>query len=220
MMSRWIGMAFGALLALAGLTLLACAAPSSASGDWPQWRGPDRTGVSKETGLLKSWPKAGPKRLWEAKGAGRGYSAVAVSKGKVYTYGDTLTTADDKDEYVSCFDDQTGKQLWKTKVAPNDVRQRNESWESPRSTPTVAGDLLFVISPGGTLACLQTEDGKLKWKKDLVKDFGGNKRNGANWGYSESPLVDGDKVVCTPGGSSATMLALNKKTGEVVWKCP
>ncbi len=201
------------LPALAAL-VLAVALPAVAD-DWPQWRGPDRTGVSKETGLLGQWPKDGPALAWHAKGAGRGYASVAVVGGKVFTLGDAPSTADDKDEYVTCFDDARGKQLWAARVGPAWNRGQ-PSWQSSRSTPTVDGARLYVLTPHGDLVCLETDTGKENWRKNLQKDFGGQKGDG--WGYSESVLVDGDRVVCTPGGPRATMVALDRKTGETVWK--
>jgi outer membrane protein assembly factor BamB len=194
---------------------LLCLLPlAGRADDWPQWRGPDRTGLSKETGLLKSWPKSGPKLLWEAEGAGAGYASVVISKGKIFTLGDSPSTADDKNEYVLCFDDNGGKQLWKTKVGP--VWDRN--YPGGRSTPTIDGDLLYVVTPHGVVFCLETATGKEVWRKDLTKDFGGGKGDG--WGYSESPLIDGDWVVCTPGKEKNTMVALDKKDAKTIWTTP
>jgi outer membrane protein assembly factor BamB len=186
----------------------------SATANWPQWRGPNRDDMSTDTGLLQQWPKGGPRLLWEAKGAGQGYSSIAISGGKIYTMGDKPSTASDADEYLLCFDEATGKQLWKAKLGPA-WSQDQESRRSSRSTPTVAGELVFILTPHGKLVCLEAATGKERWRKDLAKDFGG--RKGDRWGYSESVLVDGDKVVCTPGGKSI-MAALNKQTGEPIWK--
>lgn len=197
---------------LAVLAVFLLTLPLLAS-DWPQWRGPDRTDVSKETGLLMSWPEGGPKLNWEAKGAGRGYATVAISKGKLYTVGDEPSSAKDKDEYLSCFNDATGKLLWQTRLGPA-WSSGQPNWQSSRSTPTVDDDRVYVLTPHGVLHCLDSSTGKDRWKKDL-KALGGQKADG--WGYSESVLVDGDKVVCTPGGPKKTMLALNKKTGDVIW---
>jgi outer membrane protein assembly factor BamB len=206
------------LIAVLVLLLFISATPAldkaPSAGEWPQWRGPNRDGLSPDTGLLKSWPKEGPKLLWEAKGAGRGYASVAITAGKIYTLGDGLSTADDKDEYVSCFEQMTGKQLWKTKIGPAWTSGQPD-WQSSRSTPTVDGDLLYALSPQGSLVCLQSTDGKEVWRKSMQKDFSGRKGDG--WGYSESPLIDGEKLICTPGGDKMTMVALNKKTGERMW---
>jgi outer membrane protein assembly factor BamB len=202
--------------------LFLTAAPSAsgadtapATGNWPQWRGPKRDGVSTDTGLLKEWPRNGPPLLWEAKGAGRGYASVAIAAGRIYTLGDGLSTADDKDEYVSCFDETTGKQRWIAKLGPA-WNSGSPNWQSSRSTPTVDGTRLYVLTARGDLVCLETATGKEVWRKNLPKDFGGQKGDG--WGYSESVLVDGDQVVCTPGGEKATMVALKKETGDTIWK--
>jgi len=201
----------------AGLLVLP-EAPAPGAGtstaDWPTWRGPNRDGVSPDTGLLTAWPKDGPKLLWEGKGAGRGYASLAIKDGRIFTMGDNLSTADDKDEYASCFDASDGKQLWKTKLGPA-WNSGSATWQSSRSTPTVDGDLVYYVTPQGSLVCLKTADGKEVWRKDLKNDFGGKKKDG--WGYSESVLIDGDKLICTPGSNKNTMVALNKKTGEKIW---
>lgn len=202
----------GALTALLTLTA-AAVAPATFAADWPQWRGMNRDGVSTETGLLKEWPKEGPPLLWETSGAGRGYSSLAVAAGKVYTVGDGLPGADPDEEYLVCFNEADGKLAWKAKLGGR-YMNRNKQWDSSRSTPTIDGELLYVLTGNGELICLETAGGKERWRKSLPKDFGGKK--GDTWGYSESPLVDGDRVVCTPGGET-TMAALDKKTGETLW---
>lgn len=199
-------------LILCALTVSAFAA----GPHWPTFRGADRMAVSQETGLLQEWPEEGPKLLWEAAGAGRGYSSLALADGKIYTLGDAPSTADDKDEYLLCFSDDGGKPLWKTKTGKA-WTSGQESWQSSRSTPTVDGGLVYVLTPHGDLVCCSTADGNELWRKNLKSDFGGNKADG--WGYSESVLIDGDRLICTPGGSKATMVALDKKTGETIWKC-
>jgi outer membrane protein assembly factor BamB len=185
-----------------------------AKAEWPQWRGPKRDDLSPDTGLLKAWPAEGPALLWEVKGAGRGYASVAIAAGKIYTMGDGPSTAGDEDEYLLCFDEATGKQLWKAKLGPAWNKGQSD-WQSSRSTPTVDGEVVYALTAHGDLACLETADGKERWRKNLQKDLGGNK--GDSWGYSESVLVDEDKVVCTPGGAKAMMAALNKKTGQTIW---
>lgn len=206
---------------LGSLVLMLMAAPCLPAADngpmadyWPQWRGPNRDDHSPDTGLLKKWPAGGPALLWEAKGAGRGYASVAIAAGKLYTMGDGPSTADDKDEYLLCFDEATGKQVWKAKLGPP-WNSGQPNWQSSRSTPTLDGELLYVLTPHGDLVCLETAGDKERWRKNLKKDFGGRKGDG--WGYSESVLVDGEKVVCTPGGPKTTMAALNKKTGATIW---
>jgi outer membrane protein assembly factor BamB len=190
---------------LLGLGLLA-----ALGADWPQWRGPDRTGISRETGLLQEWPKAGPPLRWKASDLGTGYSTPAVVGGRVY-----LQTTRGKEEFAVALEEKTGKKLWSVpigKVGPN----RGPQYPGTRSTPTVDGELLYCLASDGELVCLEANGGKAKWQKNLKSDFEGKV---GNWAYSESVLIDGDALVCTPGGSSATLAALNKKTGEVIWKC-
>jgi len=176
-----------------------------AAGDWPQWRGPNRDAVCTETGLLKEWPKDGPPLLWQVKGMGQGYSSVVLAGDKIFTMGDRQNA-----QYLIAVNKADGKELWAAKVG--------DTWGDggPRCTPTVNGSLVFGLSPHGDLVCVQESDGKEVWRKQLAKDFGGHMMSG--WGYSESPLVDGDQLICTPGGKEATLVALNKKTGELVWK--
>ena len=188
----------------------------AASPSWPTFRGADRMAVSQETGLLQEWPADGPKLLWETAGAGRGYSSLAIAEGKIYTLGDAPSTAEDKDEYLLCFNEADGKPLWKTKTGKA-WSSGQESWQSSRSTPTVDGERVYVLTPHGDLVCCSTADGNELWRKNLKSDFSGNKADG--WGYSESVLIDGDRLICTPGGSKTTMVALDKKTGDPIWKC-
>ena len=203
------------LALVAATTLLA--ASSAFATDWPTFRGPGRTAVAPDTDLLESWPADGPPLRWETKGAGRGYASVAIAGDRIYTLGDGLSTAADKDEYLSCFDRATGHQLWKMKTGEpwNDGQ---ESWQSSRSTPTVDGDMVYVITPHGTLVACKAADGTEVFRVDLKERFGGKKGDG--WGYSESVLVDGDRLICTPGGEQAAVVALDKKTGGDIWSCP
>jgi outer membrane protein assembly factor BamB len=185
------------------------------AGDWPTFRGPGRTAVSSDAGLLHAWPAGGPKLIWESQGAGRGYSSLAVAGPYIFTLGDAPSTAEDKDEYLLCFDRDSGKQLWKTKTGLAWTAD-NPNWHGARSTPTADGALIYVVTPHGELVCCDTASGEERWRKNLKNDFQGNK--GDKWGYSESPLIDGDLLICTPGGSTTTMVALNKVTGDVIWK--
>jgi outer membrane protein assembly factor BamB len=203
---------FIAATALSAAVQAALAAESSS--DWPTFRGAARTAVSDESGLLETWPQDGPPLAWEAEGAGDGYSSLAIAGGRLYTLGDAPSTAADEDEYLTCFDQATGKQIWKTKAGPAWTKGQ-PNWRSARSTPTVDGDRVYVLTPHGVLICCQTQDGNELWRKDLTQEFGGKKADG--WGYSESVLVDGDHVVCTPGGEKNTLVALNKETGDVEW---
>ncbi len=176
--------------------------------DWPQWQGQDRTAVSRETGLLKSWPKEGPKLLWTARGLGEGFSTPTVAAGRIFTMGNRGRT-----EYVLAFAEDGGKELWAAEVGA--VRAGGGGYAGPRCSPTADGDLLYALGLNGDLVCLESATGKERWRKDLRKDYGGSV---GGWGYSESPLIDGDWVVCTPGGRDATLVALDKKTGATAWK--
>jgi outer membrane protein assembly factor BamB len=177
------------------------------SADWPQWRGPDRTDVSAETGLLKSWPEKGPKRLWSFDKAGNGYSGFSVVGGRLYTMG----TRDAK-EVVLALDVEKGTEVWASPIGP---ALENDWGDGPRGTPTADGDFIYALSGAGNVVCLKAAKGEKVWEKDLVKDLGGKV---PHWGYAESVLVDGSKVICTPGGKKGALAALDKKTGEVVWR--
>lgn len=190
------------------------AAETNSKVEWKQFHGPGRNNVSPDTGLLKKWSEKGPELVWETRGAGQGYASLAIADGRIYTLGDGPSTAEDKDQYASCFSLADGKQLWISKIGPPWTSGR-PNYFGARSTPTVDGAQVFVLSPQGKLACLETMSGKEVWSKSLPNDFGGKKGDG--WGYSESVLVDGDKVVCTPGGPKTTVAALNKNTGETMW---
>jgi outer membrane protein assembly factor BamB len=181
---------------------------SCLAADWPGWRGPDRTGVSPEMGLLRTWPPEGPRLLWKATGLGEGYASPSVVGGTAYVLG---TKSDE--EYVIALAVADGKQLWSTKLG---IIGKNDgpNYPGPRSTPTIDHDLLYALGSDGDLVCL-TKAGKVVWRKHLEKDFEGNR---GTWAYAESVLIDGDVLVCTPGGPSAVLVALNKKTGDVNWK--
>jgi outer membrane protein assembly factor BamB len=184
--------------------------------DWPQWRGPERTGISAETGLLRQWPADGPKLLWKATDLGLGYSTPAVSNGRVYLMGNRKTPGGPSlgEEFLMALDAKDGKPVWSAKVGPvgqNFVAQ----YPGTRATPSVDGDLIFTLGSDGDLACVEAAGGKLRWQKSLRRDFAGTP---GEWAYAESPLVDGDAVICTPGGTEATLVALNQKTGDVIWK--
>lgn len=185
--------------------------PSVAStvGDWPQWRGPNRDGLSAETGLLDKWPSEGPPLIWKTTGLGEGYTAPSIVSNRIYGYG-----YQGEDEVVWVLDSSNGDTIWSTRVAP--AYREIEYSEGPRGTPTVDGDLIFVLGAAGNLTCLETETGKFLWTRSLTKDLGGKMMS--EWGYSESLLVDGNHLICMPGGSNGTVAALNKKSGELVWQ--
>ena len=192
-------------LALVGLAQIV----SAASGDWPQWRGPNHDNLSTETGLLKEWPEGGPKLLWKANGLGAGYSSVSIAGNRIYTAGDK-----GEESFVEALNLADGKPVWSAKLGKaGPVGQ--PQFEGPRATPTTDGDLVFAVSQWGEMVCLQAETGKENWRKDYTKDFGGAC---PFWGYAESPLIDGEKVVVTPGGDQGAVVALNKKTGAVIWQ--
>lgn len=197
----------------AGLALPVVAARAE---DWPTFRGLKRTAVSPDQGLLESWPEVGPKVVWETKGAGRGYASVAIAGGKLYTLGDGCSTAPDANEYLTCYDEKTGKQLWATKTGEA-WNEGPVDWQSSRSTPTVDDGLVYIVNAKGNLVCCDAKTGKEVWRKHLKDDFKGTKGDG--WGYSESVLIDGPRLICTPGGSVSTVVALDKKTGELIWTC-
>ncbi|HVS39380.1 MAG TPA: PQQ-binding-like beta-propeller repeat protein [Gemmataceae bacterium] len=185
---------------------------AGSAADWPQWRGPQRDGISKETGLLPEWPKDGPKLLWQVKDVGDGFSTPSVVGDRIYALGNKGM----EDEFVEALDVKDGITVWSKhigKVGPN----QRVNYPGARSTPTVDGEFLYALGSDGDLACLTTAKGEVQWAKSLRRDFGGNP---GFWAYAESPLIDGDVLVCTPGGKEATLIALNKKTGDVVWKCP
>lgn len=193
--------------AIAFLATAVLTATPLLSADWPQWRGAGRVGHSPDTSILAPWPKSGPKQTWVFKDAGVGYSSFSIVGTRLFTMG-----ARQESEQVICLDATTGKELWATSLGP--VYENN--WgDGPRSTPTVDGDHLYALSATGILACLNIKDGTEVWKVDVVKSLGGELQG---WGYTESVLIDGDHVVCTPGGQQGTMAALDKKTGAVVWQ--
>lgn len=201
MNTRWI------LFVAAGLGFSSVMADAA---DWPQWRGPERNGISKETGLLKEWPKDGPKLLWHDKDIGNGYSTPAVVGDRIYI----LSNRGDE-EFALALDAKNGKEIWATKIGKVG-KNIGPQYPGTRSTPTVDGDTLYCLGSDGDLVSLDKNKGTPHWKKNLKKDFGGA---AGKWAYAESPLIDGDKLVCTPGGAKATLVALNKKDGSEIWKC-
>ncbi|NBV21425.1 MAG: polyvinylalcohol dehydrogenase [Proteobacteria bacterium] len=188
------------------LTLITTAAASAP--DWPQWRGPKQDGISTEKGLLKEWPSDGPPLAWRVNGVGSGMSSVSVANGRIYTLGKRNRDGV-QGVYVTALNLADGKEYWSTAITTG-------GGPNPNGTPTVDGKLLYAVGNNGDLACLETDTGKLVWKKSYAKDFGGKCMSG--WGYSESPLVDGDRLIVVPGAPDAGIAALNKQTGEVLWK--
>ncbi len=194
----------------ASLSFVALIASPLVAEDWPQFRGPNRDGVSNEKGLLQSWLAEGPPLEWSVKGLGGGYSTVSVAKDRIYTLGN----APDKEKkraqlsFLVALNRKDGQQVWTSEVGP--------AGGSLGCTPTVDGDRIYALGQFGDLVCING-NGKRVWHRQLEKDFEGKK---GGWNYCESPLVDGDKLIVTPGGKDATVVALNKKTGQTIWKCP
>lgn len=192
---------------LAGLLLLT----ALLAANWPQWRGPERDGTSSEKGLLQKWPAEGPKLVWHIEGIGDGYSTPSVVDDRLYV----ISNRGLEDEFVQAIGTADGKQIWETRIGKVGEPDQQPSYPAARSTPTVDGDWIYVLGSDGDLACLARGDGKIRWTKNVRTEFGGEP---GEWAYSESPLIDGDRVVCSPGGKEATLLALDKTNGEVIWK--
>ncbi len=188
--------------------LLTPALPSAAAVeyDWPQWRGPERNGISKETGLLKSWPATGPKKLWSLKDLGDGYGTVSIKGDRIY-----LQAGKGSDSTVYSFNRADGKIIWNKKLS---AQGSNDRGDGPRGTPTIDGDKMYVLTENGELACLNRGDGSSVWRKNILEEYNG--RN-PHWLLSESPLIDGNKLYVTPGGPGAGIVAMDKSTGKTIW---
>lgn len=182
----------------------------SAAFDWPQWQGPERNAISKEPGLLQEWPKDGPALAWRITGLGGGDGAPAIAAGRIFVMG-----AQGDKEALFALTEKDGKTLWSVPLGAKPAQRMPQGKDGPGCTPTVDGERLYVMSMAGELSCVQVSDGKILWQRSLQKDFGAQ---ALTWSYRESPLVDGDKVICTPGAEGATVVALNKLTGETIWK--
>ena len=204
--TRCLGPVFGMGIGLCLLPL------ETQAADWPQWRGPQRNGISAETGLLAEWPKEGPKLVWQVKDIDSGYSTPSVVGDRLYL----LSNQGLDNEFVQALDAKGGKRIWSQRIGKVGNPDQQPNYPAARSTPTVDGEQLLAFGSDGDLACLERATGKVRWQKNVRKDYGGQP---GIWAYSESPLVDGEAVICTPGGPDATMLALNKNTGELIWKC-
>ena len=204
---------------LLGMLIVSICCGHAVAADWPQYRGPNRDDVSAETGLLTQWPADGPKLLWTHDNAGVGYSGVAVVGDRVYTVGGR-----GKEEFLIALSSTDGKQLWATRVGPLFEFSGNNWSAGPSSTPTVDGDWVFAVSGNGDLLAASAVDGKVVWRVNLPTDLkaevnpigGGPKKLG--WGFTFSPLVDGDRLILTAGGPLGTVAALEKRTGKVAWR--
>jgi outer membrane protein assembly factor BamB len=196
-----------AVLLGGALALSTHAGVRAAVAEWPGWRGPNRDAVSTETGLLGEWKAPGPPLAWKATGLGGGFSSVAIAGGRIFTMGDR-----EGKQHVFALSQADGKALWSANVGP----PHDETYGGPRGTPTVDGELVYALGTDGDLVCLEAASGKERWRKSLVRDFGGRVMSG--WKFSESPLVDGDRLVVTPGAKDGALVALDKKTGRELWR--
>jgi len=184
---------------------------STSADDWPQWQGPERNGISAEKGLLKEWPTGGPPLAWKKEQLGGGDGAPSIAAGRIFGMGNRGSN-----EIVWALSEKDGKELWVSRLGPAfEQKGWPQGKEGPGCTPTVDGERLYVEGLAGDVSCLQVRDGKILWQRSLQKDFGGNL---PTWSFRESPLVDGDKLICTPGGQDATLVALNKVAGKTIWK--
>ncbi|HEX9002764.1 MAG TPA: PQQ-binding-like beta-propeller repeat protein [Blastocatellia bacterium] len=179
----------------------------SVVGDWPQWRGAERNGLSKETGLLKLWPESGPKANWTISSLGEGYGSLAIKGDRIYVQGSNGSAST-----IFCLNRADGKTIWSAALGPKVDEGRGNG---PRATPTLDDDRIYVLTENGDLACLRANNGSPIWRKNILKEFGGSN---PHWLISESPLVDGNKLIVSPGGKDASIVALDKMNGQVIWK--
>jgi hypothetical protein len=184
-------------------------AGSSVAEDWPQWQGPNRDGKSADTGLLKEWPKDGPPLAWRVDNLGGGDSATSIAAGRIFGMGNR-----GDEEVVWALSEKDGSEIWATPLGPTFAQRASQSKEGPGCTPTVDGERLYVVGLGGTVACLQVKDGKIIWQISMTEAFGGSV---PRWSYRESPLIDGDKVVCTPGGEDAIIVRARVAAQRARW---
>ncbi len=200
-------MSLGRMTLLALAIILCSPLVAMADGPWPQWRGPDRNDLSSETGLLRDWPAGGPRRLWLVEDCGLGYAGPAIVGDRLYILG----TRGDQ-ERLFCRSVADGKEIWSAPVGPI----FENSWgDGPRSTPTVDGNRVYAMGASGNLVCVEIADGAMVWRQTM-QYLGGEL---PDWGYTESPFIVGEKLLCTPGGEQGTLAAFNKKSGEVLWRC-
>lgn len=200
MMKRYVPLLFIAF----GLAAVSAQTPSLT--DWPQWRGPDRTGISKETGLLKEWPGAGPKRIWRITNLGAGYGSISTKGDRIF-----VQMVVGRQSAVASLDRSNGQIVWSK---PLGSAGSNDRGSGPRGTPTIDGDRVYALTESGDLACLRFGDGTIVWQRNILREFRGPN---IQWLISESPLIDGDHVIVSPGGRDATVVALDKMTGNTVW---
>ena len=191
---------------IVAIVMVVMGAISASGQEWPQWRGPQRTGLSSETGLLKQWPAEGPRKVWSINGLGEGYGSLAIKGDRILVQGTNGSAS-----VVYCLNRADGKTIWSAALGP----KRDESrGNGPRATPTIDEDRVYVLTENGDLVCLRLRDGSPIWRKNILKEFGGEN---PNWMISESPLIDGNRVIVSPGGRNAGIVALDKMTGNKVW---
>ena len=203
---NWMPLSIHALLLFSMICF--CLPSTVQAKDWTQWRGPNRDGRSSEKLKSTNWKRNPPKHVWTMGGFGEGYAGVAVFNGHIYTTGNVSGG-----QAVVAANADSGEVIWKTVITPKTPKH---GYVGARCTPSVDNDRIYAIASSGAIVCLNTKDGRLLWKKDFAKEWGGKMMSG--WGFSESPLVDGDYVLCTPGGKNAMIVCLNKLTGETVWQ--
>ena len=177
---------------------------------WPQWRGSDRLNLSSDKGLLTRWPDDGPPSAWQVNGIGQGVGTVAIVGGKIYLLGHR-----DKDEYLTAIDEATGKPLWSVPLGPSQKEYDPMRWLSQR-TALVDDGRVYSVTAKGESTCVDADTGKVLWRKDFVKDFQGRR---GGFGVCDQLLIDGNQLIIVPGGMTS-VAALDKKTGETIWKCP
>jgi outer membrane protein assembly factor BamB len=192
---------------VASTQLSGAGSPPAGADNWPQWHGPNRDNLSADTGLVRQWNADGPALAWQASGVGAGFSSLAIVGDRIYTMGDLGS-----DQYVIALSSPGGKLVWKAKVGP----AWDDQYPGPRGTPTVDGGQIYALGTDGDLVCIEAANGKERWRRSLPNDFGGQMMSG--WKFSESPLVDGDRVIVTPGSRNAGIVALDKRTGKDVWR--
>lgn len=195
-----------------GSELLVATAAAQTPGDfdWPQWQGPERNAISRESGLLTEWPSDGPPLVWKATALGGGDSTPSVAAGRIFGM-----SIRGQDEVVWALAESTGQPLWVARLGPALDQEWEQAKQGPGCTPTVDGERLYVLGMAGDLSCVRVDDGTILWQRSLAREFGAPV---LAWSFRESPLIDGDKVICTPGGKGATLVALNKLTGETIWQ--
>ena len=186
--------------------VLSAKADEHSTAEWAQWRGPNRDGISSETGFLKSWSQEGPKVVWHIP-FGDGYSGISIAQGKVYTM-----SAEGDAEFVICLDASNGEEIWRFRSGAKFTESRGDG---PRSMPTVHGDSVFALGAEGKLYALNAHDGTQLWSHDFVEEFDSKI---PTWGFSSSPLIEDDLILVEAGGKDGkSIVAFEKKSGDVVW---